>query len=457
MRLFNQLLAEGSVTLAETGNEPEFTGRYLVLLDADAGDYATKAVEESGLHVMSATSEDGEIESAMVESADAVIFPALNVALVDASAKQIQHLAASTAQESPILAVEPERILRALETPTLDVAWTEEAGEVSPEYRRGYRQAIFDMMAEEAPETIRLPAGTEASQTKMTWGLQAIGLNDTTGTGSGIRVAVLDTGFYFGHPDFAGRSIHGESFISGETVDDVAGHGTHCIGTACGPRQSQRGTRYGIASDAEIYVGKVLNNQGRGSEGGILAGVDWAVRNGCHVVSMSLGSPVARNQPPSGIFERAARRALRRGTLIVAAAGNDSTRPSFVAPVSYPANCPSIIAVAALGSNLRVASFSNQGINPQGGEVDLAGPGVGVFSSWPEPRLYHSISGTSMATPHVAGAAALVAEATAKRGRDLWDDLISLCKSVGLPASDAGAGVVQVPPPPTAPPRVRGA
>jgi subtilisin family serine protease len=107
-----------------------------------------------------------------------------------------------------------------------------------------------------------------------------------------VKVAVLDTGLDLGHPDFAGRQITAQSFVQGEQVQDGHGHGTHCIGTACGPRTPGRLPRYGIAYQAQIFAGKVLSNAGSGGDGGILAGIDWAIRNGCAVVSMSLGSPV---------------------------------------------------------------------------------------------------------------------------------------------------------------------
>jgi subtilisin family serine protease len=203
---------------------------------------------------------------------------------------------------------------------------------------------------------------------------------------------------------------------------------------------------HGCAPGGEILIGKVLSNGGSGGDQGILAGINWAVAAKCQVISMSLGAPVAPGAPPSPVYEIVAQRALKAGTLIVAAAGNESARPGRINPVGRPANCPSILAVAALDNTLRVAPFSNGGINPSGGGIDIAGPGVAVFSSLPRPRLHGSFNGTSMATPHVAGIAALLAESNPQlRGRGLWQALVSRARRLLLPSRDVGAGLVQAP------------
>jgi subtilisin family serine protease len=282
--------------------------------------------------------------------------------------------------------------------------------------------------------------------TDTTWGLKATGVVGTTFSGKGVRIAVLDTGFDAGHPDFVGRQVTRASFISGETADDGHGHGTHCIGTACGPRQPQRLPAYGVASEAVIFAGKVLSNQGRGADGGILAGIDWAIRNTCTVISMSLGAPVAVGGGFSTVYETVAQRALAAGSLIVAAAGNESSRPGRIAPVGHPANCPSIIAVAALDSSLAIARFSSGGVNPRGGQVDIAAPGVAVRSSMPRPRVYATMSGTSMATPHAAGLVALHAEANpGMKGASLGWLLLQSGRRLTLPNRDIGAGLAQAP------------
>ncbi len=248
------------------------------------------------------------------------------------------------------------------------------------------------------------------------------------------------------HPDFVGRQISAKSFVQGESVQDGHGHGTHCIGTACGPRQPQQLPRYGVAYEAEIFAGKVLSNRGSGSDGSILAGIEWAINNNCAVISMSLGAPTMVGQGFSRIFEQVAQRALANGTLIIAAAGNESRRPGTINPVSHPANCPSIMAVAALDQILETAWFSSAGLNPSGGQVDIAGPGVDVTSCWPRPTLYNTISGTSMATPHVAGVAALHAQANpGTRGASLGWLLLQSSRRLDLPTQDTGVGLVQAP------------
>jgi len=282
-----------------------------------------------------------------------------------------------------------------------------------------------------------------ADTEQFTWGLQAVGADLSSFTGQGINVAVLDTGFDAAHPDFAGRTITAKSFVEGEDASDGHGHGTHCIGSACGPRTPEQGPGYGVASQANIFAGKVLGADGSGSDSTILAGINWALENKCEIISMSLGADVKTVHPP---YVTAGRRSLELGSLIIAAAGNNAQRsagnPGFV---GAPANSPYIMAVAALDSKLAVADFSAQALATEGGEVDIAGPGVDVYSSWPGAQRYNTISGTSMATPHVAGVAALLAESTGLRAQELWDKLVADSRDVQLPAADAGAGLAQAP------------
>ncbi|MBW4465002.1 MAG: S8 family serine peptidase [Pegethrix bostrychoides GSE-TBD4-15B] len=412
--------------LTPTIAEPETTGRYLVLLREDAVETAVQALSESvSLNLCS---------SEIAQSHNAVILNQLGVAVVEAAPEQLATMRISAEGNSAILAIEPEQIVYAL--PQLNL---------SADYLIGYRDAINHLVEKLLPtqQTALLQAIDEAEST---WGLQATKVLNSCASGKGIKVAVLDTGFDLTHPDFIGRTVTSKSFISGEEVQDGNGHGTHCIGTACGSRRPTRLPRYGVAYNAEIYAGKVLSNQGSGSDSGILQGIEWAIASGCEIISMSLGSRTQVGSTYSQVYETVAQRALSRGTLIVAAAGNDSRRDTGIpSPVSRPANCPSILAVGALDSDSNIAYFSNRGINPDGGQVDIAGPGVNVYSSWPMPTQYQTISGTSMATPHVAGIAALHAEESGLRGQELWNLLVKTARRLALASEDVGAGIVQAP------------
>jgi subtilisin family serine protease len=243
-------------------------------------------------------------------------------------------------------------------------------------------------------------------------------------------VAVLDTGLDLGHPDFAGRVIGTAQFV-GQPVQDLHSHGTHCIGTACGPKAPAGSTpRYGISYRSSIFAGKVLSNSGNSVGGSVLAGMNWAIANRCQVISMSLGG----SGGPVPAYTAAGNAALNNGLLMIAAAGNEAS------PTGQPANSPTIMSVASLDNTLRPSSFSNFG------KVEIAGPGRDVFSSVPRPTRYGFKSGTSMATPHVAGCAALWAETSPNlRGIHLWRKLQATARRLPFPASRVGAGLVQAP------------
>lgn len=435
------------------GPEGGTTGRYLVLFREGAGAASIRSFGKAAGVAMASASDfkEGAPELSKLASDEGVIFPDLGVAVVNTPPEQIQSVAA--AADSDILAIEPERIVYAFDDlPAWSAATLQPAAVATGfpiDYFRGYGDAVnhlYDKLAGTGGELAAEGVTPLVSETEFTWGLQATKVPASRFTGKGIRVAVLDTGLDLGHPDFAGRRVTSRSFVQGQAVQDGNGHGTHCIGTSCGPKRPGTLPRYGVAFEADIFAGKVLSNQGSGGDAGILAGIQWAVTNRCAIVSMSLGARVMPGQSFSQVFEQAASRALAAGTLIIAAAGNESRRPQTVAPVAHPANCPSIMAVAALDSAFRVAPFSNQGINPQGGQIDIAGPGVDVRSSWPRPTLYNTISGTSMATPHVAGIAALWAQSNAAfRGRALMSVLTQSARRLNLSARDVGAGLVQAP------------
>ena len=438
---------------------PGTTGRYLVLLRKETIETGISLLQEmAGVPVLDSREFAGTSPSAMNESG-AVVFKRLGVAVVNASPDHMRAVNALSPTESALQMVEPERVVYAIEEtwPAGEQVGIPMPGGPPMEYCRGYRDAVNHLVggiAASPPETISpgviLPEAISVwNESELTWGLQATKAGTSSFTGRGVGVAILDTGLDLGHPDFADRVVVSESFVTGEAAQDQHGHGTHCAGTACGSRVPGQMPRYGVATDADIYVGKVLSNRGSGGDADILAGIEWALDQGCAVISMSLGAPVLLGQRYSEIFEQVARDALADGTLIIAAAGNDSHRPQVANPVSHPANCPSIMAVGALDQSLNVASFSN-GTRAQAGswigQVDIAAPGVDVRSSWPRPTLYRSINGTSMATPHVAGITALFAEAApSARGTELARLLLRAVRRLPLPGSDVGRGIAQAP------------
>jgi subtilisin family serine protease len=390
------------------------TGRFLLVINDDlyGDDEASReAVREvSGVQDVVSTKDPGAQALDPAAATGALLFAELGVAVVSVAPDRVGATGVFESADDRILAVEQERVVHALQ----------EAAPVDPE-----QEAAF------------------SDDAVATWGLHATGVLEATESGAGITIAVLDTGIDLRHPDFAGRDITTRSFVDGETVQDVQGHGTHCAGTMAGPLEPAQGRRYGIAYGARLLVGKVLNNQGSGTDADILAGMSWAISAGAQVISMSLG---ADQRAISTAYETVGRRALAAGTLIVAAAGNNARRsqgnPGFV---GVPANSPSILAVAAVDSALAVADFSASATDVGGGEIDIAAPGVAVYSSWPLPRRTNTISGTSMATPHVAGIAALWAERSGARGEGLWDEVVGAAQPLDAPARDVGAGLVQAP------------
>ncbi|MFJ7073124.1 S8 family peptidase [Streptomyces sp. NPDC098781] len=422
-----------------SGQGTEYTGRYVVLLD--------QSNQESGLNALRSSVGIANVErvrgsdvgnvSELLENPDvSVQFEELGAAVVEVRPEQ-RHALVTTAEAEPtIIAAEPERMVYAMPI----TAPTQAPTEFFPAYRSDEDVVVRHSRAEMAAAQ-----GPTWDEQAWTWGLQAIRSSLSHLTGRGAKVAVLDTGVDTDHPDLVGCLEETMSFVLGESVEDGNGHGTHCIGTVAGPAHPQQGPRYGVACDARILAGKVLSNAGSGTDGQILAGMAWAVSRGARVISMSLGGVVRPGELFPQTYEILAKRALERGTVIVAAAGNESRRPPHIQPVGRPANCPSILAVAALDKSITPSFFSNGGINGQGGEVNIAAPGRDVHSAAPGGG-YQILSGTSMATPHVAGVLALLVEASPHASAA---DLMSTMKSGAFPLTqplrDVGAGLLQAP------------
>lgn len=421
----------------ERGDDSFETGRYLVTFKEGAAEEGMQSLGTQGMRVANARDFRGQAATMEdVGDADAVVFPEIGVAVIGGEPARSRGLStfAEVAPDSAIESIDPEYFVFAEGTSEEYFSSLGEEAESNPrEYLRGFMRA-----AETISKDLGLGGGPSQEQAEVdaqvlgaTWGLIACRVPPSIRSGVGIKVAILDTGFDLGHPDFVGRPIVSASFV-GQPVQDLHGHGTHCTGTATGPRAPAGTTpRYGIGYRSLIHIGKVLTNSGSGSMAGVLAGMNWAIANRCPVISMSLGGPGG----PHPAYTAAGQSALNNGCLIVAAAGN-----SGPGPTGAPANSPTIMSVASLDKNLTPSSFSCRG------KIEIAGPGRDVFSSWPRPTRYKTISGTSMATPHVAGCAALWAETSAAlRGLALRNRLLATARPLPFPASQVGRGLVQAP------------
>ncbi|MEV5974658.1 S8 family serine peptidase [Streptomyces sp. NPDC051921] len=228
--------------------------------------------------------------------------------------------------------------------------------------------------------------------------------------GTGTKVAVLDTGADAEHPDLKGRIVAARNFTDSDSADDRQGHGTHTISTVGGSGAASGGKKKGVAPGAALLNGKVLNDSGSGATSWIIAGMEWAVAQGADVVSMSLGNPSETDctDPMSIAAEQLAQ---NKGTLFVIAAGNSGPAGNTV---SSPGCAPSVLTVGATDRDDSTAYFSSRGPAADAAHTlkpEIAAPGVGISAAAAGGRgvyAYQSMSGTSMAAPHVAGAAAVV-------------------------------------------------
>lgn len=446
----------GDLGWEQTGDIDELsapTGRYVVVLsdevqgDASATADALRSV--AGASNVASTNDfsEGALDVDQAASADAAVFAELGVGVISADPERAGSIIAAAEEDSRVLAVEPEQIMHALTQPQPQA--------LPPEYLKGFRDAAEDLYEHVnggatytlvPPQTAAEPLAQFVDTPEFTWGLQATKVTQSQQSGKSVPIAVLDTGFDLQHPDFKNRSLSAQSFVSGQTAQDGHGHGTHCTGTTSGPQRPPNppgSHRYGTAHESNIRIGKVLSNQGSGTDTNILAGINWAIATGARVISMSLGANIRQ---VSQRYEQVGRRALARGSLIVAAAGNHANRAqNNFGFVVVPANSPSIMAVGAIDNQQRIANFSARSNPVRGGQVDIAGPGVAVYSSWPMTQRYHTINGTSMATPHVAGIAAMWSQRSGATGASLWSLLVRNAQRLALPSTDVGAGLVQAP------------
>lgn len=240
----------------------------------------------------------------------------------------------------------------------------------------------------------------DATQSPATWGIDRIDQRNLplsnsytyNYTGAGVTAYIIDTGIRFSHNEFGGRATSGYDAVDGGSADDCNGHGTHVAGTV-------GGSTYGVAKGVSLVAVRVLDCGGSGTTSGVIAGVDWVKNNhsGPSVANMSLGGSASTS------LDTAVKNSIASGVTYAIAAGNSNKKACNYSP----ARVAEAITVGATTSSDARASYSNYGTC-----LDLFAPGSSITSSWyTSNTATNTISGTSMATPHVAGAAALYLQA----------------------------------------------
>ncbi len=352
------------------------------------------------------------LERLGARQSDAIPEIAALVAELDESRTSFMAFEAQAAANPDVLEVQEDVYRRWLFTPsfqTLPFAGPEavlpELGRFTPSTAR--------------PQTV-LPPGVVAAE--IPWGISRVNAPAAwaRSQGEGVKVAVIDTGIDCSHPDLRANCAGGYNAVGSGPATDDNGHGSHVAGTIAGVLDG-RGVA-GVAPRARLYAVKVLDKDGAGGLVSIIRGLIWAGNNGMDVANMSLGAPMGTD-----LMRGALMYASSRGVAVIAAAGNDG------GAVNYPAAYPEAIAISALGPDERIASFSSRGR-----DVEFIAPGVDVRSSLPGGS-WAEFDGTSMATPHMAGLAAL-AVARGAHGVDAVRRALRAAASHRRGASGARAG-----------------
>lgn len=265
-------------------------------------------------------------------------------------------------------------------------------------------------------------------------------------TGSGADIAIIDTGIDSDHPDLQANLGAGKAFINCDTSggcrygrkpadntcyenwDDDNDHGTHCAGIADAVDNTEGVV--GVSTTATLHAVKVLDKCGSGTYSDIAAGVEYVADQGWDVGSMSLGGDSG-----SQTLKDACQYAVDKGTFLVAAAGNDGPCSDCV---SYPAKYSTVMAVSATSEDDSLASFSSTGP-----EIEIAAPGENIYSTIASNGSYDTYDGTSMACPHVAGAAGQLM-ANGSTNSEARSELKSAAEDIGLSSNDSGSGLLDV-------------
>ncbi|MFJ7726655.1 S8 family peptidase [Neobacillus sp. NPDC097160] len=255
---------------------------------------------------------------------------------------------------------------------------------------RKVRLIPYQVIAE-FEEVAEVPRGVEMIQAPEVWG---------RARGKGITIAILDTGCEVSHIDLKDRIIGGRNFTKDDRGDqtifrDYNGHGTHVAGTMAATA-NETGV-VGVAPEANLFIIKVLDKHGSGQYEWIINGIYYAIEQKVDIISMSLGG--SEDVPE---LHEAIKKAVANGILVVCAAGNEGDGRDSTEELSYPAAYNEVISVGAIDLNRRISDFSNSNK-----EVDVVAPGENIVSTFLNGK-YAKLSGTSMATPHVSGALALI-------------------------------------------------
>ncbi|MEU7788813.1 S8 family serine peptidase [Amycolatopsis sp. NPDC049159] len=270
--------------------------------------------------------------------------------------------------------------------------------------------------------------------------------------GSGVKVAVLDTGFDATHPDLAGRVEKTANFSSSADMVDRFGHGTHVASTIAGSGAADAGKRKGAAPGAKLYIGKVLGDDGSATSSEVLQGMEWAAATGAKVINMSLGGGATDGTDDLSVALNEL--SARTGALFVVAAGNDGRLGPET--IGTPGTADAALTVGAVDRQDQLAPFSSTGprLGDQAVKPDITAPGVDIVAARAAgtsmgavvDQYYTAASGTSMATPHVAGAAAILAQRYPQwTGQQLKDGLASTAKPTsGLTVFQQGGGRVDL-------------
>jgi major intracellular serine protease len=263
--------------------------------------------------------------------------------------------------------------------------------------------------------------------------------------GEGVVVAILDTGCDVNHPDLAPQIIGGRNFTRDNNGDpniftDTNGHGTHVAGTI-----AAHGQIMGVAPGAKLLIVKVLDGTGSGTYSGIVNGLNYAINwrgaNGerVRIINMSLGGPYDDSR-----LYAAVKKAVDNNISVVVAAGNEGDNSELTHEISFPGSYNEVIEVGAIDDVHKMANFSNTNL-----ELDVVGPGVMIHSTYLNGQ-YATLSGTSMATPHISGALALLAQANDVAFKrtiteaELYANLVKNAVSLGYLRSTEGHGLVRL-------------